>query len=38
MKLMMFQKGKGTALGLVEGKAVIDLGVADPALPKDLKA
>ena len=37
MKLMMFQKGKYTALGLVEGKAVIDLGVADPALPKDLQ-
>jgi acylpyruvate hydrolase len=38
MKLMMFQKGKGTALGLVDGKAVIDLNVADPALPKDLQA
>ena len=37
MKLMMFQKGKGAALGLVEGKAVIDLGVADPSLPKDLQ-
>ena len=31
-------EGKGAALGLVEGKAVIDLGVADPALPKDLKS
>ncbi len=37
MKLMMFQRGKSTVLGLVEGKAVIDLGIADPALPKDLK-
>ena len=38
MKLMMFEKGKGAALGLVEGKTVIDLGAADPSLPKDLKA
>ena len=37
MKLMMFQKGKNTVLGFVEGKAVIDLGIADPALPKDLQ-
>ena len=29
MKLMMFEKGKGAALGLVEGKTVIDLGAAD---------
>ena len=36
MKLMMFEKGKGAALGLVEGKSVIDLGAADPSLPKDL--
>ncbi len=36
MKLMMFYKGKGAALGLVEGNAVIDLGVADPTLPKEL--
>jgi 2-keto-4-pentenoate hydratase/2-oxohepta-3-ene-1,7-dioic acid hydratase in catechol pathway len=36
MKLMMFEKGKGAALGVVEGETVIDLGVADPALPKDL--
>ena len=36
MKLMMFQKGKSAALGLVEGKTVIDLGVADPSLPKEL--
>ena len=33
MKLMMFEKGKGVALGLVEGKTVIDLGAADPSLP-----
>jgi len=38
MKLMMFEKGKGVALGLVDGKSVIDLNVADPSLPKDLKA
>ena len=38
MKLMMFEKGRGVALGLVDGKAVIDLGVADASLPKDLKA
>ena len=38
MKLMMFEKGTGAALGLVEGKTVIDLAVADPALPKDLKS
>jgi acylpyruvate hydrolase len=36
MKLMMFEKGKGAALGLVEGETVIDLGSADPSLPKDL--
>jgi len=36
MKLMMFEKGKGAALGLVDGKTVIDLGAADPSLPKDL--
>ena len=38
MKLMMFEKGKGVALGLVDGKTVIDLGAADPSLPTDLKA
>ena len=38
MKLMMFQRGRSTVLGLVEGKAVIDLGIADPALPRDLKS
>jgi len=36
MKLMMFEKGKGAALGLVEGETVIDLGAADPSLAKDL--
>lgn len=36
MKLMMFQRGKSLALGLLEGKAVVDLGIADRALPKDL--
>src|SRR6185436_16756348 len=38
MKLMMFEKGKGAALGLVDGKTVIDLGAADSSLPTDLKA
>jgi acylpyruvate hydrolase len=38
MRLMMFEKGKGTALGLVEGKSVVDLSAGDPSLPKDLKA
>src|SRR5205823_2971760 len=38
MKLMMFGKGKGTALGLVDGKSVIDLSVAGASLPKDLKS
>ena len=38
MKLMMFEKGKGSALGLVEGKSVIDLAAADASLPKDLKS
>jgi 2-keto-4-pentenoate hydratase/2-oxohepta-3-ene-1,7-dioic acid hydratase in catechol pathway len=38
MKLMMFQKGAGAALGLVEGATVIDLGATDPALPKTLLA
>ena len=38
MKLMMFEKGTGAALGLVEGDTVIDLGAADPSLPKDLAA
>jgi acylpyruvate hydrolase len=37
MKLMMFQRGRSTVLGLVEGKAVIDFGIADPALPRDLR-
>lgn len=36
MKLMMFQRGKSLALGLLEGKAVVDLGIADRTLPKDL--
>ena len=29
MKLMMFEKGSGTALGLVEGDSVIDIAAAD---------
>jgi 2-keto-4-pentenoate hydratase/2-oxohepta-3-ene-1,7-dioic acid hydratase in catechol pathway len=36
MKLMMFEKGSGTALGLVEGETVIDLAAADAASPADL--
>jgi 2-keto-4-pentenoate hydratase/2-oxohepta-3-ene-1,7-dioic acid hydratase in catechol pathway len=38
MKLMMLEKGGGTALGLVEGSSVIDLAAADASLPKDLAA
>jgi len=38
MKLMMFQKGSGVALGLVEGKSVIDLSATDASLPRDLKS
>jgi acylpyruvate hydrolase len=38
MKLMMFHKGSGVALGLVDGRTVTDLSVVDPSLPKDLKA
>jgi 2-keto-4-pentenoate hydratase/2-oxohepta-3-ene-1,7-dioic acid hydratase in catechol pathway len=38
MKLMMFEKGSGAGLGLVEGDSVIDLAAADAALPKDLAA
>ena len=37
MKLMMFQKGSGTALGLAEKSFVVDAGVADPGLPRDLQ-
>jgi 2-keto-4-pentenoate hydratase/2-oxohepta-3-ene-1,7-dioic acid hydratase in catechol pathway len=36
MKLMMFLKGGGTALGLVDGGSVVDVGAADAKLPKDL--
>src|SRR5262245_56554795 len=36
MKLMMFEKAGGAALGLVEGDSVIDLAAADPALPGNL--
>ena len=38
MKLMMFRKGNGTALGVVDANSVIDLSIADPTLPKDLKS
>ena len=36
MKLMMFEKGSGAALGLAENGAVVDLAAADATLPKDL--
>jgi len=36
MKLMMFQRGGGAVLGLVDGSTVIDVGAADAQLPKDL--
>jgi 2-keto-4-pentenoate hydratase/2-oxohepta-3-ene-1,7-dioic acid hydratase in catechol pathway len=38
MKLMMFEKGSGTALGVVEGDSVIDIGAVDASLPRDLAA
>jgi len=37
MKLMMFAKGTGTALGLVENNGVVDLAAADASLPRDLE-
>ena len=38
MRLMMFEKGQGAALGLVEGKSVIDLAAVEASLAKDLKS
>jgi 2-keto-4-pentenoate hydratase/2-oxohepta-3-ene-1,7-dioic acid hydratase in catechol pathway len=38
MKLMMFEKGQGPRLGLIEGANVIDLTAQMGALPKDLKS
>ena len=38
MRLMMFEKGQGAALGLVEGQLVIDLAAVEASLPKDLKS
>ena len=38
MKLMTFAKDGRTALGLVDGDSVIDLGSADPGLPKDMQS
>jgi 2-keto-4-pentenoate hydratase/2-oxohepta-3-ene-1,7-dioic acid hydratase in catechol pathway len=38
MKLMMFEKGSGSALGLVEGDSMIDLAAADASLAKNLAA
>ena len=38
MKLMMFEKGRGFALGVVEGQSVIDVGAADQSAPRDIKA
>ncbi len=37
MKLMMFAKGRGAALGLVEGNSVVDVGAVDASLPKDIQ-
>ncbi|HEX5957752.1 MAG TPA: fumarylacetoacetate hydrolase family protein [Hyphomicrobiaceae bacterium] len=36
MKLMAFEKGTATALGLVEGETVLDLGASGDAVPTDL--
>ena len=33
MRLMMFEQGHGAALGLVEGKSVIDLAAVEASLP-----
>jgi 2-keto-4-pentenoate hydratase/2-oxohepta-3-ene-1,7-dioic acid hydratase in catechol pathway len=38
MKLMMFKKGAGASLGLVDGETVIDLAAADANLPRSLLA
>ena len=38
MKLMMFQKGAGASLGVVDGDHVIDLAATDASLPKTLLA
>ncbi len=38
VKLMMFEKGRGVALGVVDGEQVIDLAAFDTALPRDLKS
>ncbi len=38
MKFMMFETGKGPALGLVDGASVIELSAVDAGLPKDLLA
>ncbi len=36
MKLMMFEKGEGAALGVVDGATVVDVAMADGNLPKTL--
>jgi 2-keto-4-pentenoate hydratase/2-oxohepta-3-ene-1,7-dioic acid hydratase in catechol pathway len=38
MKLMTFEKGTGTGLGLVEGDTVLDLGAGGITVPKDLRS
>jgi len=38
MKLMMFETGKGPALGLVDGEHLIDIAAADGKAPKDILA
>jgi 2-keto-4-pentenoate hydratase/2-oxohepta-3-ene-1,7-dioic acid hydratase in catechol pathway len=38
MKLMTFEKGTGTALGLAEGDTLLDLGAGGIAVPNDLRS
>ncbi|MEZ5907923.1 MAG: fumarylacetoacetate hydrolase family protein [Hyphomicrobiaceae bacterium] len=38
MKLMVFEKAGGIALGVVQGNEVVDLSAVDPALPRDVGA
>ncbi len=38
MKLMMFETGKGAALGVVDGEHVVDIGAVDASAPKHLQA
>ena len=36
MKLMMFEAGRGAALGVVDGGSVVEVAAVDPKLPKDI--